>query len=64
MILVICVIFMTACEQNENREYVHWGEKTEIDIQRLTNNRIDFKVKNDNIYIPEELLKNAVACCT
>jgi flagellar biosynthesis/type III secretory pathway M-ring protein FliF/YscJ len=44
--------------------YVHWGEKTEIDIQRLTKNRIYFKVKDDNIYIPEDQLKNAVACCT
>ncbi len=64
VILVICAAFMTACEQNESREYVHWGEKTENDIQRLTENRIDFKVKNNYIYISENQMKKAVACCT
>lgn len=61
---MVCVMFLSACQKEENRKYVHWGEITENDKKRLTENGIDFKVKNENLYIPEDQMKKAVACCT
>ncbi|RZT23703.1 MULTISPECIES: hypothetical protein [Fictibacillus] len=63
-LIILVVLFLTACQDHENRVYVHWGEAGENVVERLSENGIDYKLKNGEVYIPRDQLKKATYCCT
>jgi flagellar biosynthesis/type III secretory pathway M-ring protein FliF/YscJ len=63
-LILFLVLLITACQNNENREYIHWSKAEESVIKRLDNGTIDYKIENGNVYIPKDQLKKATVCCS
>lgn len=62
--LLLLLFLLTACQSNENREYIHWSEAEESVVKRLEYGGIDYKVESGEIYILKDQLKKATTCCT
>jgi hypothetical protein len=54
LLILLLVLLITACQDNENREYIHWSEAEESVIKRLDIGSIDYKVENKVVYIPKD----------
>jgi ABC-type enterochelin transport system substrate-binding protein len=63
-LILLLVLLLTACQDHENREYLHWGEAGENIVERLRDGGVDYKVEQGEVYIPKDPLKRATACCT
>ncbi|WP_083207682.1 hypothetical protein [Fictibacillus arsenicus] len=63
-LILLLVLVLTACQNHENREYLHWGEAEGNMIERLEYGGVDYKVEKGEVYIPKDQLKRATACCT
>jgi hypothetical protein len=63
-VLLFLIMLLTACQSDEKREYISWGEEDKSALERLEDNGIDYKVENGKIFIPKEQMSKATACCT
>jgi flagellar biosynthesis/type III secretory pathway M-ring protein FliF/YscJ len=64
LLILLLIVLLTACQNKENREYIHWSEAGENVTERLRDGGVDYKVENGEIYIPRDQLKRATYCCT
>lgn len=64
MTIFLLSIMLTACQTEYKREYVQWGEDGNTDVERLENNNIPYKIEDNKVFIPEDALNDAVACCS
>lgn len=66
IILFLIVGISQACDSNkeEAEHEVNWGEYNDSSVERLKENRIDYKIKDGNIYIQEKDLSKAQNCCS
>lgn len=64
MTIFLLSITLTACQTEYEGEYVQWGENGNTDIERLENNHIPYKIEANKVFIPEDALSDAAACCS
>lgn len=73
LISLVCIIglslaiFIYFTTRGYSGEYVQWGENNSVDSQyldRLEENDIPYKIKDGNMYIPEDAIDDATLCCT
>lgn len=73
LISLVCIVGLTVAifiyfnTRGYNGEYVQWGDNNPVDpnyLDRLEENDIPYKIKNGNMYIPEDAVRKATLCCT
>lgn len=62
--VLLLTMLVTACQSNEKREYISWGNESKSAIERLADHKIDYKVEDGIIYIPKDQMSKATSCCT
>lgn len=61
LIFSVLIVF-TACNTNES--YTYWTDRTDNQIQRLDEAKIEYEVREDEIWVREKALEKVVACCS
>ncbi|WP_163582181.1 hypothetical protein [Gracilibacillus saliphilus] len=59
------VLILSACQDYQG-EYIKWSEQVDKEplTDRLEENDIPYKIKDDIILIPEDAVNDAVNCCS
>jgi hypothetical protein len=63
--LAICFVLLTilsACNTDGN--YVYWTVETENQIQRLDDAKVEYVLKEGEIWVREDDMYKVIACCT
>ncbi|MRX73124.1 hypothetical protein GJU40_13325 [Bacillus lacus] len=63
MVTVLCLLILGGCQKTYQGEYVQWGEGN-TGTEKLEENSIPYKIEEDQVYIPEDALDDAVSCCS
>ncbi|WP_246277253.1 hypothetical protein [Neobacillus endophyticus] len=69
LLILVCIFVMaitSACEKKEyNGKYVHWGDiRSGLSIEKLKRNNIPYKLKANQVFIPEDAFDYALYCCS
>jgi len=65
--LVSLFLLLSACSKEYSGEYVIWGGEGNaavVDINKLEDNNIPYKIIDDTVYIPSDAIDKATYCCT
>lgn len=64
ILLLSCVLLLSACKKEYSKDFVKWGEKTNSNTtELLEKNNIPYKIIDGMIYIPEDAFDHAIYCC-
>ncbi|WP_226682984.1 hypothetical protein [Sutcliffiella horikoshii] len=58
------LVLLSACSSQNNDTYVYWTEKTDNQIQRLNQAKINYEIRHGDIWIREKDTRKVVACCS
>ena len=56
------MISLTACNPNES--YSYWTERTDYQIKRMDEAKIEYEIRDGAIWVRDKDLKKAMACCS
>lgn len=69
IIIFVCfsvMVITNACSKKEyTGKFVHWGDiRSGVNIEKLDKNNIPYKLKDNQVYIPEDAFNDATFCCS
>ncbi|MFK9091693.1 hypothetical protein [Bacillus salipaludis] len=66
LIFISVMIITSACTKKEySGKYVRWGDiRSGVSIEKLEKNNIPYKLKDNQISIPEDAFDDAITCCS
>jgi hypothetical protein len=65
MMLLLSLLITSGCTMEYKGEYIRWGDTVEtVDTERLKENNIPFKIKDNKVYIPEDAFDKGIMCCS
>ncbi|XZF77504.1 hypothetical protein ACSBO6_08135 [Bacillus sp. AL-1R] len=65
LLYVTNLLLVSACQNAYKGKYVRWGDSIKsVNVKKLKENNIPYKVKNNKVYIPEDAASDAVLCCS
>ena len=59
---LLIMISLTACNPNES--YSYWTERTDYQIKRMDEAKIEYEIRDGAIWVRDKDLKKAMACCS